>query len=278
MTIPGDPTPTNDPVTPVLTPPATPAPTEQSGSTGSPQGVVNPIAQQSTEISALIATYNQRISGLQSAYDKMANERNTAITNWTNIQEDYSRLKAEKDTAINSSATTAQQALDHNRTLEQQMDDIRGQLNRANALLENPELAPYARFVPVSTDSEKVKTEVEQLKQIRQQDLDRLRAAQPGYAQQPAPTGNESILNLYQGRPNMAPGAFNQQPPQTQEVPGSTPSQMSPMASVMNPTDEINRILTEARQSGDPAKFQAAMARALELAPTAVNLQMGRSS
>jgi len=254
---------------------------EQSGSTGTNNGSVNTTQQQDAGYLALIATYDQRIRGLQSSYDKVINERNQTITNLTNLQEEYSRLKAQMDTSIHSSATTAQQALDHNRTLEQQIDDIKGQLNRANALLENPDLAPYARFVPASIDPEKVKQEVEQLKQIRQQDLDRLRGNQSsqGYSQQQQSSqlGNQSVLNLYQGRTNMAPGTQNQNQ-QTQEVPGSTPAQMNPMASVVNPTDEINRILTEARASGDPGKFQAALERAKELAPTAVNMQMGRSS
>ena len=238
-------------------------------------------SQQIAEISALTAKYEQRLSNLMSEKDRMAHERNQAISQLTALQEEHTRLQEQTQSSLSGAANAAQQAIDRTKSLEAKIAELEGESLRARTLLEKPHLAAYAQFIPTSTDPEKVKAAVEQLEQIRRQDLERnggySHQQQPGQPSQPGQSGQpplyqqqqQQVANLYQNRPTM-PFQFG--------IPGSTPAQMNPAGLSPDPTTAIQQLFDDAKKSGDPAAFEQAVRQAATLSQTAIREQLGRSS
>jgi hypothetical protein len=228
---------------------------------------------------AMIANQDQRIRALMSDKDKAENARNKAITDYTNLFGEYSTFKEQTQSSITSAANAAQQSIDRQKQLEIQMAELQGNAIRANALLERPHLAAYAQFIPASSDAEKVKAALDQLEQIRQQDLVRAQAGQPYSATTPTQPGLPSqqqqvqnpvepnLLSLYAGR-NLPFAA----------MPGSSPAQMSPAGTSPNTPASIQQLFDDAKNSNDPNAFEQARQQAILLANSTINKQLGRSS
>lgn len=266
-----------------LPPPSTGATTELSGvvtpstttTTPSTPASVSP-AQTIVDTSALIAQYESRIRNLMSEKDKAINERNQAITQLTELQQQHTTLQEQTQSSLTGAANAAQQAIDRSKSLEGEIARLQGEALRAQTLLEKPHLAPYAQFIPASSDPEAVKKAVEQLEAIRNQDLERNRALVQGagqFATPPQPTpppaaGQINPLALYQNRPNMSPSFAG--------MPGSTPAQMNPGA-MTDPLVSIQQLFDDAKRSGDPSAFEKALEQSQLLARTSIDQQMGRS-
>jgi hypothetical protein len=249
------------------------------GSSSAPSPV-NPAqtapAQQIVETSAIISQYEQRINRLMSEKDKAINERNQVIANLTDVQQQLTALQEQTQTSLTGAANAAQQAIDRAKMLEIQLADLQAESLRNKTLLEKPHLAPYAQFIPASADPEKVRAAVEQLEQIRQQDLERNQGLR-GQNQAPIPPvsqgsaqQNPTLGTIYQNRPTMNP-AFP-------SYPGSSPAMMNPLATAADPIVAIEALFAEAKQTGDPQAFEQAVKQAALLSQTAVNQQLGRSS
>lgn len=275
---------------PISTPPA--APTDGGAgvnpSVPPAQPPVNPgqaTSANPSDISGVIASYEQRISRLMSEKDKAVNERNQAISQLSDLQRVYTEEKAQTTNSLTNTANAAQSAIDQARVLEAQNQILQAELLRAKTLLAEPDLSLYEQFIPATSDPEKLQAAVNQLKAIRAQDLERQRAygqstgqqippaqgvpptGTPGSNQQQPPTfPNNPLLNLYANRPSLAP----------QLIPGSTPAQMNP-AGAGNPMDTIEQTLREALNSGDSAKYSAALEAAKVQVGPIINAQLGRT-
>lgn len=252
------------------------APTDAAQPTVSPSGtvttppLVNPV-QATTDVSGLMAQYEQRIARLMSEKDKAINERNQAISQLTDLQNTHTSFQAQTQSSLTQAANAAQQAIERGKQLDVQVLHLQAESLRAQTLLEKPHLAAYAQFIPMSNDPEAVKAAVAQLEQIREDDFKR---THPLVAQQTSPTlpAQQNPFNVYQGRPNipfsLATGAS--------QVPGSSPAQMNPGA-LTDPTAAISQLFDEARKTGDSAAFERALQQAQVLSQTAIAQQMGRS-
>ena len=253
------------------------APTDGMQPTVSPSGtittppLVNP-AQATTDVSGLMAQYEQRIARLMSEKDKAINERNQAISQLTELQNAHTTFQTQTQSSLSMAASAAQQAIDRGKLLDAQVLQLQAESLRAQTLLEKPHLAPYAQFIPMSNDPEAVKAAVAQLEQIRADDFKRTNPIVSQQTPSSLPSQPQNPFNVYQGRPNVpfsvATGAS--------QVPGSSPAQMNPSA-ITDPTVAISQLFDEARKSGDPAAFERALQQSQVLAQTAIQQQLGRS-
>lgn len=268
---------------PTVAPTADPASVTPSGGTLAVP-VVNPAQAPTTlsssqqnpvDVSGLIANYEGRIRTLMSEKDKAINERNVAISAQTEMQKSLTDLQAQSSTSLSQAATAAQTAIDENKQLRARVSVLEGELLRMKTLLEHPDLAPYADFIPATGDEAKQREAIEKLKAIREQDLARARnpygVPQPTGAQgQPAQSGvpaqSPDLYGLYGNRPNIPPSLI-----------GSNPAQMHP-AGGQSTVDSIAAMLKEARESGDPARFEEALRQSTVLARQAVDTQLGRTA
>ncbi|SRR5579884_1433736 len=279
----------------LVTPPSqtsTPPAVQPSPSVNPAQTTPTPVTHTTVataDVSTLIAQYEARIRNLMSEKDKAINERNTTISQLTALQKEYDDFKAMNSASLQASVENAQSAIDAKKALEQQVAALTGETLRAQTLLEKPHLAPYAQFIPASGDPEKVRQAVEQLEQIRQQDLQRslgLTASgnhhvSPGMppagqggppAQAVLPNGqvDPAFASLYAGRANLPTSL-------TAAMPGSTPAQLNP-AALTDPVAEIARLFEDARRTGRQEDFDRALQQSQVLANASIAQQLGRSS
>lgn len=269
----GLPTPEGTPVTPStgVTQGVNPA-----QALSSPQSQAQP-SSSTLDVSGMIATYEQRIRTLMSEKDKALHERNVAITAQTDLQKQLTDLQTQSSSAMGQAASAAQQAIDENKRLSARIGTLEGELLRARTLLEHPDLTPYAEFIPVTGDEAKQREAIEKLKAIREQDLARVRGTFPPQSTLPSqqssgqgqpggvPQQSPDLYGLYAGRPNV--------PPQF----ASNPAQMHPAGGESTITS-IDKLLREARASGDSSRFEEALRQAQVLARTAVDTQLGRTT
>jgi DNA repair exonuclease SbcCD ATPase subunit len=232
-----------------------------------------PTTQNSVDVSAMIAQYENRIRTLMSDKDKAINERNQAITAQAQMQQSLTEYQSQASTTLASTTTAAQQAIDENKRLGARVNALEAELQRANVVLAKPELAPYIQFIPAESDPAKLQAAVEQLEQIRMNDMARSGVrtfpGQPSALQTTTtPTQQDTNLYaLYGQRPTMAP-AF--------QAPASSPAMMNP-AGAGDVLQNIDTMLKEAMASGDPVAFETAVKSAQLLATQDINRQLGRT-
>ncbi len=222
---------------------------------------------QSLDTSGLIASYEQRISRLMSEKDKMAHERNQAIAQLSTLQVDHTSLQEQTQGSLTAAANAAQQAIDHAKRLETELVSERARNAKLTALMQRPHLAPYADLIPAKSDEAELKAVLDQLEQIRQQDLDRHRSASPAPAGQPQATEqtpNQILQSLYGNRANMHPNAFGQP-----AIPASSPAMMNPNAT-QDASQSIQALFDDARRTGTKEAFDQALAKANLLAQSAL--------
>lgn len=236
---------------------------------------VNPAQSPTDQIlntSALIAQYEQRVNRLMSEKDKAINERNQAISQLTENQQQLTSLQDQTSGSLTAAANSAQQAIDRAKQLEQELLLARAENTKLTALMQRPHLAPYANLIPSHGNAEDIGKALDQLEQIRQQDLDRYAKQNPTTT--PAPTlptqpmtPQSPLQALYGNRANMNPALFQQTP----TIPGSSPAAMNPAISD-NPTAAVESFFIEARRIGTHAAFEDAVQKAAAF----VNTQYAR--
>jgi hypothetical protein len=228
----------------------------------------------------LVAQWEKRHRDLMSEKDRMANDRDKAIAAQVKMQEEHTALKEQSSNALTGAAQTTQSAIDQAKILADKIAQLEAENVRNRVLLENPDLAPYAALIPPSSDEAKVRETVANLKKINEEQFKRL-ASQPVQQQQQLPAGGQppqqvaDIMSLYAGRPGMNPMLPGMP---LAQLPGSTPAAMAPAGSVEDQNKAIDEILTEAKKSGDPQKFAAALEEAKSRAKALVNSVTGYSS
>ena len=241
-----------------------------------------------SDVSGIVASYEARLRNLMSQKDTALNERNQSIEQQANLQRLYTELQTSAQNGLQSSTSAAQQAIDEANRLRARSAELEGQLLRAQVLQEHPELIPYGDYIPVSSDPEKIKESVTRLQQIRERDIQAARGlpfqqqanGQPGAANglpytppanapgsPPVPTPQQ-VAALYAGRSSLSPTMM-------QQIPASSPAYMNPMGAGQQ-LDAISKLLTDARESGDPVRFEAAVKQAAAMADAQVAQQMGR--
>lgn len=240
---------------------------------------VNPAQATTTntplDVSGMMANYEQRISRLMSDKDKALNERNQSIAAQAEMQKALTELQAQSTATVASSVDAAQRAIDENKRLAARVQMLEADQLRSQVVLQKPHLAQYIEFIPITNDPEALKAAVEKLEAIREQDITRNKQAPYTPIPQPNPAlpgtqspANPSVLGLYAGRPNMAPGM--------QQLPGSSPALMNP-AGAGSTLEAINQMLVDARNSGNPVDFERALEQSKLLAQQSINAQLGRT-
>lgn len=242
----------------------TPTPDATGVNSTLPANGVNPAqspspTEQIINNSALIANYEQRLRALMSEKDKAINERNQAISAQTSLQEQLTTLQNQTSSSLTASANSAQQAIDRATQLEQEVAQARAENTKLTALMQRPHLAPYANLIPSQGDAATITAALDQLEQIRKQDLEQYAKQNPSLPSVPSTppmTPQNPLQALYGNRANMNPALFQQNP----TIPGSTPAAMNPTVSD-NPTAAVEAIFAEAQGKG-PAAFEEAVKRA----------------
>jgi len=267
----GDPTNPTGSVTPVLA-----DNNQQSGSTN-PTGSVNTMpSSNQPDVSGIIANYEKRLRDLMSKADKATEERNQSIASQAEMQKQLTSLQEKSQLDMAQVTSAAQSAIDQAKQFSDKLAIIEAENTRNALLLQHPDVAPYASFIPASADAEKVKQAIEQLKMINKQQLDRLALPKAEPPQTLPLQTNNIIESLYGNRPNMAPAALNATP--IGQIPGSNPVSMAPMGSPEDQNKAIEQMLKEAQMSNDPVKFAAAMEEAKKRAEMLLKGVVGSSS
>jgi len=249
-----------------------------------PQGSPN-----TPDVSALLANQEQRVRDLMSQKDRAINERNQVISQYTALQNQYAELQQQSSTALAAAADTNHQAITQVQQLQAENAQLKGHLQRSQALEQHPELLPYKEFVPVTGTPEEQLAAITKLQEIRQQDMQRISSQQQPFFQQsfatpgipgasgqtpvpiPAPSPDMSSLATFQA----LYGHRSTIPPFMASQPGSTPATMSP-AGAASTVDSIDQMMKEAMATGDSVAFEKARQQAIQLANQTVNQQLGR--
>lgn len=257
-------------------PVTTPLADTQSGSTGQSASVNTTPSSNASHIAELVEQYEKRNRALMSAKDTMANDRDKAIAAQVEMQAQLQALHEQSQTALNGAAQTTQSAIEQAKALAAKIAELEAENVRNKILLDprNADVAPYAQLIPASSDAEKINATVEQLRAINKAQMDRL-----GAQAAPAPTQplqNGTLADLYAGKPGSTPILNGTS---VSQIPPSAPaSMMSPMGSIEDQNKAIEAILREANDSGDPAKFAAAMEEAKKRADMLIKGVAGASS
>lgn len=258
----------------VATTPTTPVVNPTTGVPGvnSAQAQQNASSTTPVDVSGMIAQYEQRINAMMSAKDTAINDRNKAITDLTNLQNQYTTAQEQTQSSLTAAANSAQLAIDRSTTIERELNQTRGQNAKLTALMERPHLVPYSLLIPDVADKEKLKSVLDQLEQIRADDIKRSLPAFPAASQQQAISSpsnpfadqNSTLQALYGNRANMNP-AFMQP---TTPIPASSPAQMNSGTST-DVVGAINQLFAEAKRLGTPEAFEDATRRAALMANSA---------
>jgi hypothetical protein len=276
--------------------------TPDGSQTGSPNGVnpaQSPAAPQNAQVapatltsqsspadvSAVIASYENRIRTMMSEKDKAIHERNQAIAQLAELQQNYTQLQEQASSSLTQTANAAQSAITESQKNATLVQQLQGENQKLQLLLKNPHLAAYERYIPTAGTPEEQQKVIDDLNAIREADLAKVAQGQPPIVANPAALGAPqpnpaaapaAYFNLLGQRTMLSPQvAANLAAVNGATVPGSTPAMMSPTGAA-GTTGAIEQMLREARATGDPAKFQDAVRQAATLAEADIATQMGR--
>ncbi len=194
----------------------------------------------------------ERINSLISQKDKAINERNQSIAAQAQMQQQYTQLQEQAQTGLVSATEAAQQAINRANMLEAQLRLKEAEAMRSQALLEKPHLAPYAQFIPATSNAEDLKAAIARLEEIRMEDMKRS-GLSPTFTQSAPPSGTPPTP----GQPASNPYApFGGRATMNPSVVGpANPATMNP-AGAGNSADAINQLFAQARAEGTPEAFE----------------------
>lgn len=238
-----------------------------------------------------IAQYEQRVRAQMSRADKAIADQQKAIAKQIEMQEQWTQYQAQSQAQIQAAAESAQRAIDRQKELELQNQQLLAQSLRAQAIIKRPHLAQYAQFLPLTTDEAAIEAAANDLDVARQRDIDAARNTNPFAAsaytpttpgipspqQNVPPVGNinnqqqlqnqgPNVMNLYNQRPAVQGNAPT--------IPSAIPSQMNPLGAADNSAAAIADLYKQAKATGDPAKMQAAHQQAIKLAEQSAQQQI----
>lgn len=237
------------------------------------------------DVSAVIASYENRIRSLMSEKDKAIHERNQLIAEHATLQQNFTALQEQTSTSLTQTANAAQTAINDGLKKGERITHLEGENQKLQLLLKNPHLAAYERYIPTAGTPEEQQKVIDDLNAIREADMAKIsQGQQPVVAnplangqQQPAPNPG-AYFNLLGQRTTLPPqvaGNFAAAAAAMSPVPASSPAMMNPTGAG-GTTSAIEQMLREARATGDPVKFQEAVSRAATLAEADISSQLGR--
>lgn len=143
-----------------------------AGSTGSGEAApVNPQGTPPSDPQARISALQSMADKARAEKDKFEQERNAAITERAKLQTELDRIKGEMTKAVSDAAEATRQALDKATKLEQENADLKPKVTRAEFLLQNPDLGPYAALLPTTADPAELQRQAEAIRAARTQDI-----------------------------------------------------------------------------------------------------------
>lgn len=187
-----------------------------------------------------------RIRDLQSEADKRRADAERIAAEKAALEAELASLKASQSSVLDGAARVATEAIHKVQALEAAMERERAERMKAEALMSEPDLRPYAPFIPATTDANALQQQIAAFKQARAQD--------PAFAPpSPAPSAPANPYALY---PN------GHQP----AVPAAQPARPAPTAG--NAPDvraAIETKMAAALAANDTAAFNAAVAESARM-------------
>lgn len=153
--------------------------TATDGSVGSDQSNTAQTSAVSTQASAQTAKPSDaelRIRNLQSELDKARARLDALTIEKASLANAIDTAKTEKDSAIAVAAEATRAAMAKAEQLERENATLRAKAARAEFLVTNPDIAPFASLVPSTEDQQQLDQIAQQIRAARQADLDSMRA------------------------------------------------------------------------------------------------------
>lgn len=156
-------------------------------STGETSVHPNPPAQTSLtidpyKVASDIAAYESRVRDLISQKDRIRAEHERAVAERVTLQQELDSIKAERENVLQGATKATEAALNRAKDLESKLTQESARRLKLEKLLSNPELFPYAEFIPETNDDAALQAAIDKFKAVRDQDLARL---QPPVTQTP---------------------------------------------------------------------------------------------
>jgi hypothetical protein len=196
----------------------------------------------------------ERVRYFQSLADKARAEAQQAQADKAALEQLNAQKEAAQRVILDASAATAQQTLERVQQLEAQIQQEKAERLRAEALMQHPELTPYAKFIPASTDAAILQTAIEEMKAAREADLAAMRAANPSLGAPPQVIAGQQM------------------------IPSAAPARPAPSAGIpagKNLAEHIEEMMLDAtrrsKAEGDPKIFLDAQAEAIRLTNAAAS-------
>jgi hypothetical protein len=202
----------------------------------------------------------RRARELQSIADRAKEDAARAAAALAAREQELQALKDSQKSIIDGAASAAQEAINRSRELEQRLNKAEAETAKAEALLQHPELRPYAAFIPATTDQTQMAQFIETFKAARQADL--AAVTPPPTPSTPPSSPAPSVLDLYPRGHYQVPAASPSRPPSDASGQGSM-------------TDQIQAKLDAAKLSNDPRAFEQAIKEAAAMAQTDIQRTIG---
>lgn len=213
---------------------------------------VAPSAPSAADVSALL-TQERRIRDLQSQADQKRAEAERLAAEKAQLESEMASMRANQQSMLDGAASIANQYAQRLQALETAVEGERADRMKAEALLSHPELKPYAKFIPSTTDPAKLEESIVAFKAARDQDPVMVQLQQQQQQQQQTPPTQPNPYALY------PQGQFPPIPPAQPARPAANAGNAPEVAKT------IDDKLAVALASGDPAAYMAAHEEAVRM-------------
>lgn len=221
--------------------PVNPAPLTQSP-------ILPPLPSSSPSSDAL-AQYEQRVRALMSEKDRTRHQYEQAVAERLEIQRKYDELATTHQSTVQGATQNIEQALNRAKQLEAEAQKLAGENAKLKKLGQHPDLLPYMALIPATTDEAALDAAIQNLIQVRQQDIEKALAARAPQAPQ-AP----------QNQPPADPYASLRAAYPNQQVPPAAPARPAPTSigtdSLMALEQELASKADEAMRDGNLEAFE----------------------
>lgn len=206
------------------------------------------LAQQET-----LRRYEERVRALMSEKDKAKLELERAVADRLELEKKLQETISTTRTVVEGATRGTQEALDLKKQTDAELARIKAENTKLNVLLQHPDLAPYAEFLPASDDPTVLEAAVTKLKNIRDAEIAKVTAT---VAPATSQTSSSSLPSDYVPRNN---------------VPPAVPVRPAPNAANGATTNDavkakLDAAMREASLKNDSSIFERAVA---EILPTA---------
>jgi hypothetical protein len=142
-----------------------------------------------------------RIRNLQSELDRTRANLNALTLEKATLMNQVETTATERETAIATAAEATRMAMTKSQTLEQENATLKAEATRLTFILAHPDLAPYAKLIPSTTDEGQLNAVAAEIINARNADIEALRtqvrtAGAPPPANPARPTGTLSAQEI----------------------------------------------------------------------------------